>query len=85
MQRPLPENTALTTDIHVLSSIRTRNPRKRAAAALERVATGIGLFNRKHSRRTEVQVSLQTLLNLTEVVFKRMVRLLCRRNPEGAR
>jgi hypothetical protein len=65
MQRPLPENTTLTTDIHVLGGIRNLNLSKRAVAALEHVANGIGsicLFNRKHSRRTEVQVNSHNIV-----------------------
>ena len=58
-QKPLPDNTTLTTDIQVLGGIRTRNPSHRAVAALERTATGIGsiyLLNRKPLRPTKVQV-----------------------------
>jgi hypothetical protein len=43
-RRNLSQHTALTTDIHVPSGIRTRNPRLRTHG-LDRAATGIGTDN----------------------------------------
>jgi len=56
-QRPLPlllQHTTLTTDRHATGGIRTHNSSKRAAAALDSPATGIG-HNYLHSPNLEAK------------------------------